>query len=230
MLVFPGRFSMSLLDHLKRAFRFFSKENLAETPITYAPLPDDIRLASDLALVIIDVQSKYCDPKGERGNKETLKIAKRIQRLAPEFRKANIPVYVVYFSDKPQKAKKIDFFQFKPETGDILISKNDDSAFQGSDIKEILQQHGRKKLLTCGFNLNACVFSTVIDGLGEGFDIRLLRDLTGNDNNNDGSSARKYVKKMKNKGAIISNSSRELKNLNAPAAAPKALVLQPVPA
>lgn len=206
---------MSLLDHLKRAFHFFGKENLAKTPITYAPLPDDIRLASDLALVIIDVQSKYCDPKGQRGNKETGQIAKRIQKLAPEFRKAGIPVYVVYFADKPQKLKKIDFYEFKPETGDILIQKDMDSAFQGSDIKNILQQHGRKRLLACGFNLNACVFKTVIDGIGAGFNIRLLRDLSGNDNDNDGSNAREYVKKMKRKGVIISNADRELRAIRA---------------
>jgi nicotinamidase-related amidase len=206
---------MLLLDQLKRVFHFFRKENLEETPITYAPLPDDIRLASDLALLIIDVQGKYCDPKGRRGNRETGQIAKRIQKLAPEFRKAGIPVYVVYFANKPQKLKKIDFYEFKPETGDILIQKDMDSAFQGSDIKNILQQHGRKRLLTCGFNLNACVFKTVIDGIGEGFNIRLLRDLSGNDNDNDSANAHVYVKKMKKKGVVISNASRELKNLKA---------------
>lgn len=214
---------MSLLDQLKRAFRFFSKENLAETPITYAPLPDDIRLASDLALLVIDVQGKYCDPKGRRGNKETHSISKRIKRLTPEFRKAGIPIYVIYFSDRPKKPKDIDFYEFKPETGDILVAKDMDSAFQGSNIKDILQQHGRKRLLACGFNLNACVFKTVVDGCGEGFDIRLLRDLSGNDRENDGSNARSYVKKMKRKGVIISNADRELRAIRAalqPATAP----------
>ncbi|MEZ0224830.1 MAG: cysteine hydrolase family protein [Alphaproteobacteria bacterium] len=219
---------MSLLDQLKRAFHFFSKENLAETPITYAPLPDDIRLASDLALVIIDVQKKYCDPKGRRGNKETGQIAKRIQKLAPEFRNAGIPVYVVYFSDDPVKPKNVDFYEFKPGENDILIRKNMDSAFQGSDIKEVLQQHGRKRLLCCGFNLNACVFATVVDGIGEGFNIRLLRDLTGNDKDNDNSNARKYVQKMKRKGAVISNAERELRLIRAEKAVK--LPLQPVPA
>jgi nicotinamidase-related amidase len=221
---------MSLVDQLKRVFHFFRKENLAETPITYDPLPDDIRLANDLALVIIDVQKKYCDPKGRRGNSETHNISKRIQRLAPQFRKAGIPVYVVYFADKPQKLTKIDFHEFKPETSDILIQKDMDSAFQGSDIKNILQQHGRKRLLACGFNLNACVCSTVLDGCAEGFDIRLLRDLTGNDSDNDGSNARKYVKKMKKKGVIISNASRELKKLRASRTAHRAPASQMSPA
>jgi nicotinamidase-related amidase len=209
---------MSLVDQLKRVFHFFRRENLEETPITYAPLPDDIRLASDLALVIIDVQKKYCDPKGKRGNRETGQIAKRIQKLAPQFRKAGIPVYVVYFADKPQKEQSIDFYEFRPETGDILIRKDMDSAFQGSEIKTVLQQHGRRRLLTCGFNLNACVCSTVMDAIGEGFDVRLLLDLTGNVNENDSSNARKYVRKMKRKGAIISNAARELRLIRETAA------------
>lgn len=187
---------------------FFQPENLAKQYIKYE---------GEVALVVIDVQKEYCDPKGRRGNPETEAVSERIQSLIPEFRKAGIPVYAVYFScEEKSKPEEIDFYKFSPEPDDTLVRKNRDSAFKGSNIREILRRDNRKLLLTCGFNLSACVASTVQDARSEGFDVCLLHDLTGNDNENP-RDARYELEDMKSKGVTIEQSANVLSCLRASA-------------
>lgn len=205
---------MWFFDRFKRTREFLNQDNLEQTPISYSPAPGDIELPRDLALLVIDVQKEFCDPNGSRGNKETREVSQRIKNLVPEFRKAGIPVYVIYFAEQAKKVKDIDFYEFRPEKGDFIVAKNDDSAFQGSHIGKMLEKHGRKMLLACGFNLNACVFNTVMDARSKGYGVHLLRDLTGNDDHNDSSSTESYLKQMQDKGVIITNAKDELRAIN----------------
>ena len=200
---------MSFFDRLKRASEFLTPNALAQTKISYDPAPGDIVLPGDLALLVIDVQKEFCDPKGHRGNSETAEVSRRIGSLVPEFRKAGIPVYMVYFAYQEKKAKDIDFYEVKPADNDILVAKNRDSAFRGSSIETMLQKAGHRKLLTCGFNLNACVYSTVMDARDNGFQVTLLRDLCGNDKANDDRYTNGCIKEMEEKG-IAFNESREV--------------------
>jgi len=199
----------------KRAFRqklaqvrqFLSPENLSSTPISYDPPP------GELALLVIDVQEEFCDPQKGRGNDETAAVSKRIKSLIPEFRKAGVPTYVIYFSYQEKKPHEIDFYMFHPDKQDVLIAKNADSAFAGSDIRQVLDAHKRTKLLACGFNLNACVFSTVMDARKNGFDVCVMRDLTGNDNCNDRNETDNKIKTMTKEGITFSDSATILKAL-----------------
>ena len=199
----------------KREFRqklaqvreFLTPANQAKTPIKYEPKP------GELALLVIDVQEEFCDPKQGRGNSETTEVSKRIKSLIPEFRKAGVPTYVIYFSYKEKKPHEIDFYMFHPDKQDVLIAKNADSAFQGSDIRKVLDEHKRTTLLACGFNLNACVYSTVMDARKNGFDVCIMRDLTGNDNCNDRTQTDDKVKKMIKEGITFSDSATVLKKL-----------------
>jgi len=161
----------SFRQQLTRVSHFLKQQNLAEQTIKYK---------GDTALLVIDVQKQFCDPNGLRGNKKTDTVSKRIQSIVPEFRDAGIPVYVIYYSKKKKEPSKIDFYKFKPMPNDVLIAKNNNSAFKGSNIKKVLKKDRRKSLLICGFNLNACVKKTVIDARKKGFDVCVLEDLTGN--------------------------------------------------
>jgi len=179
---------------LKRVLDFFRPEVQAETKIKL-----DIA-KGDAALLVIDVQKEFADPAQGRGNRETEQVTHRINSLIPAFRAAGLPAYVVYFSDFERKPEDIDFYIFRPIPEDKLIAKDHDSAFRGSEIKKILNADKRKTLITCGFNLNACVFKTVMDARDHGFEVVLLRDLTGNDNDNDRSKTEEHLEKMKKRG------------------------------
>jgi nicotinamidase-related amidase len=179
---------------LRRVLDFFRPEVQAETKIKL-----DIA-KGDAALLVIDVQKEFADPAQGRGNRETEQVTHRINSLIPAFRAAGLPAYVVYFSDFERKPEDIDFYIFRPIPEDKLIAKDHDSAFRGSEIKKILKADKRKTLITCGFNLNACVFKTVMDARDHGFEVVLLRDLTGNDNDNDRSKTEEHLEKMKKRG------------------------------
>ena len=140
-------------------------------------------ILGETALLVIDVQREFCDPQLERGNDETARVSEHIAELLPEFRKAGMPVYLVYNSRTLRKpaAHKIDFFKIEPDATDTLVRKKLDSAFEGGDIHKILQAHGRKKLLMCGFNMTACVKRTATSAVNLGYDVELLTDISGSD-------------------------------------------------
>lgn len=213
---------MSLFDRIWQTQKSLHRSSQAQTAVRYVPRPGDVELARDLALLVIDVQQEFCDPKGGRGNKETREVSQRIRRLIPAFRKAGVPVYAIYFSETAEKVQDIDFYEFRPKEGDFVLCKNDNSAFKGCDIDKLLAMHHRKTLLTCGFNLNACLFETAVDARAKGYDVRLLRDLSGNDNNNDPGSTDGYLRRMTEKGVIVSTAADELRALAAENSRPRA--------
>ena len=146
--------------------------------------PCNDNAGQDLAILVIDVQQEYCDPanNARRGTPQTDEIAGHIAEIVPKFRAAGVRVYAVYFKSWGISSGKVDWHKFKPAANDILVPKNEDSAFQGSGIKKILQKHGHKNLFACGFNRSYCVRQTIMDARREGFNVTLLSDLTGNDN------------------------------------------------
>jgi nicotinamidase-related amidase len=201
-----------LKKQIEKTSAFFEQDNLAKQILKYK---------GEVALLIIDVQKQFCDPETGRGNAETVEISERIQSLAPQFRKAGIPVYAVYYSWQKEKASEIDFYKFTPERGDKLVVKNDTSAFAGGNIKRRLKKDKRKLLLACGFNLSACVLRTVVDAREAGFDVCLLRDLSGNDARNEHLDTKDNIQEMIENGITITKSAKVLKLLKT-TPAPKA--------
>jgi nicotinamidase-related amidase len=177
---------------------------------------------SDTALMIIDVQKEFCSPLRWRGTLQTRAVARDIAHAAPAFRAAGIPVYAVYFVDaadihmdaaREQMNRGTDHYKFHPAPQDRVILKNWNSAFRHGDVSARIHAAGHRNLLLCGFNLNSCVKETAIDGASAGFNIRLLRDLCGNDRENPEPYTSRAVTKMKENGIIFSDSATELSAL-----------------
>lgn len=188
-------------------FDFFKPEVQAQTRVNLTLEQASLSLdKKELALLVIDVQREFADPAEGRGNNETKRVTKKLTSLIPAFRAAGLPAYVVYFSRIKKPLQDIDFYMFKPHEKDKLIAKDADSAFRGSDIGKVLKTDKRKTLLTCGFNLNACVYSTVMDARKNGYDVIVLSDLTGNDNNNAPEDTEDRIAHMKKNGVHFARS------------------------
>lgn len=144
----------------------------AETPI----------YIDEAAFVTIDVQGEFCDPNSPLANnnnvpQETVNLCEQIQSISCAFRKACVRNYhVLYYNNYGER----DFFKLQPDkaAGDRIIIKNDDSAFDGSNIDAVLQGDKKKTLLVCGFNLSACVLETVVHARKAGYEVYVLTDLT----------------------------------------------------
>lgn len=128
-------------------------------------------------LLVIDVQERFVRADSSYGSDEAEKIAGRIQSLSHEFRKASIPACAVYFDFCDRE--KPDFYIFSPEKKDLIIRKEEKSAFGSSNIKERLDERGIKTLLACGFYKGYCVHDTVIDACNKAFSVFVLEDLVG---------------------------------------------------
>lgn len=165
------------------------------------------------ALLLIDVQKKYADPSQSRGNAETDRIAKKIAGIAPAFRRAAVKVFPIYFGEHDLQPAKIDFHRFKPKAKDVIVRKDRDSAFLGSNISDLLHAGGYRNLIVAGFNLSACIKETAIHGCEEGFNVVVLRDLTANDNHNP-ECALWEVFGMKRRGALFRQTDDILKKLS----------------
>ena len=167
----------------------------------------------------IDVQREFCDPEhsANRGNTSTVKIAEHIANISPTFREAHIPTFMVYFArdlkEDPARASG-GFFKVQPEPTDVLVPKNRDGAFEGSNIADELNSRGIKTLIVSGFNTNACVQDTILGGLRAGFNVWIMSDCIGNDNCNRG-DPNSYIQRMVSRGAVVKSHEDALKEANA---------------
>lgn len=114
-----------------------------------------------------------------------------------------------------KEISEIDFYNFIPESDDVLIPKSANSAFKEHHVENSLKDNKRKLLLTCGFNLNACVKSTVIDARERGFNVCLLRDLTGNGNDDDSSDKATHLEEIEQEGVMVKQSREVLEHFRA---------------
>lgn len=177
--------------------------------------PANDNAPGDTALLVIDVQKEFCYPGGRRGTQETDKVAGRIASIVPEFRAAGIPVYAVYWTQRPKQGPHTaGFYRFLPEPKDIFFGKTSNSAFADGSLSVTLRQKGHSNLLVCGFNLAACVQDTVLDGNRLGFKTFLLSDLTGDDRFCNYVEREVSLRKMYYKGAVIADSQNVLQTIS----------------
>lgn len=163
---------------------------------------------SSVALLVVDLQSGFCDSE-YFGSRETELAAERTASLLPHFRRAGIPVYLIHFG---QENGYPGFYKIEPMPSDIIVSKNHESAFQGSDIDRQLRGNGHNILLVCGVYRECCIENTVCDALGKNYDVYLLSDLTGDIQ--PCKPAETELSFLRSKGAIITTSDDILRTIS----------------
>ena len=140
---------------------------------------------SNTAVIVIDTQRQFCDPKSGRGSEETKATAERIQSILPAFREAGIPVYFVAFVPPGQSMSRFSpygFYGAEPDRArDTVLTKTSESAFQQTRLADILRKNGHENLLLVGFNKSSCVAATAADASRNGFKPRILKDLCADD-------------------------------------------------
>lgn len=143
---------------------------------------DELAAQGGIAHVCIDVQEKYCHKIKGSGTDDTEQTARRVAKLTPLFRKYGVSnIWVYYNHNKTPSLDRAGFYHVSPEPDEILIPKNKNSAFSGSDIDSILKSNNVKTLLITGVNLNACVQGTVFDARNEKYNVVIITDAVGND-------------------------------------------------
>lgn len=134
------------------------------------------------ALMLIDVQNAFFDPKwGKRNNPDA---EQNMQRLLQHFRaKRRKVIHIQHISDNPDSLfaqPETQAFQtaFTPLANEAVFQKRVNSAFIGTDLETYLKAQGITELVIAGLTLPHCVSTTTRMAANLGFLVKLVENAT----------------------------------------------------
>jgi nicotinamidase-related amidase len=136
------------------------------------------------ALVLIDIQKGFSDLSywGNRNNEDAEQNAGKILEA---WRKKGLPIFHVKHNSVNPKSKLFPGQSgneiqdvVKPLSTEPVISKNVNSAFIGTDLKERLDRQNIKSLVVVGLTTDHCVSTTVRMAGNLGYETFLISDAT----------------------------------------------------
>ncbi|MEL7228462.1 MAG: cysteine hydrolase family protein [Pseudomonadota bacterium] len=135
------------------------------------------------ALLLIDVQKgvnvfdHWGGPTGRRNNPDA---EDHMARLMAAFRQAGLPVmFTKHDSREDASPLKLSLLTgamidgFEPQPGDVVVTKDVNSAFIGTDMELRLREHGVNRLVIAGFFTNFCVETSTRMAGNMGYDTYL---------------------------------------------------------
>jgi nicotinamidase-related amidase len=140
-----------------------------------------MRLPSDAALLVIDVQVAIDDPKWGPRNNPAAEAA--IAALLAVWREEGLPIFHIrHDSDDPHSPYRSETpgHPFKPETaplpGEPVMAKRTNSAFVDTDLEAALDAIGATTLVVCGVLTQNSVEATVRHAGNIGYRVFLVGD------------------------------------------------------
>jgi nicotinamidase-related amidase len=139
------------------------------------------RDAGRTALLVIDVQRGMDSPRlGRRNNPGA---EENVAALLAAWRRADLPLFHVrHLSKEPGSPLVGEGTGFKrparPLPGEIVVEKDVNSAFIGTDLEACLRERGVEKLVLAGLTTDHCVSTTARMAANLGFEVRLVSDAT----------------------------------------------------
>jgi len=140
-------------------------------------------LSSNTALLIIDVQQGFDDPKWGRRNNPDAEA--NISNLINLWRSEKRPViHIQHCSVEPDSPlwPELTGCQFKPEAapieGEPVFKKTVNSAFIGTKLESYLRDTGIEQIVIVGLTTDHCVSTTTRMAGNFGFKVSLVSDAT----------------------------------------------------
>lgn len=137
-------------------------------------------MANDVALMVIDVQNGLFD----EGAFEPERLLTHIKTLLDHARSNGVPVIYVQHNEDPKwggslvagKAGHDIHSSIAPKSGDAIIQKWNPSAFMDTNLQQVLEEKGIKRLVLSGMQSEMCVDSTCRDAYGRGYKVTIASD------------------------------------------------------
>ncbi len=140
-------------------------------------------IPSNAALLIIDVQQGFDDPKWGRRNNPNAET--NISRLISLWRRERRPViHIQHCSVEPESPLRPELpgFEFKPEVkpieGETVYKKTVNSALIGTELESYLRDNGIEHIVIVGLTTDHCVSTTTRMAGNLGFKALLVSDAT----------------------------------------------------
>ena len=146
-------------------------------------ISSDDELPSNAALVIIDLQKAFDDPRyGQRNNPEA---EANTGRLLAGWRRTGRPViHVQHLSREPDSPYRpgqpgCDFKdEVRPQAGELVVQKSTNSAFVDTGLGPYLEDQGIHTLVMTGVATNNCVEASVRMAGNLGYETYVVADAT----------------------------------------------------
>lgn len=137
---------------------------------------------SKTALLVIDVQQGFFRKATPLYRAEAL--LENINALIEKARRAGIPVVYIQHSDKLGLKKDSDDWQLhpqlQPQENDDLVHKQHGSAFEDTNLGEILNARSVGKVVVTGLVTHGCVRTTCQSARKLGYQVTLVSDAHSN--------------------------------------------------
>lgn len=137
------------------------------------------------ALLLIDFQKGFNQEDYWGGNRNNKNAESNAQRILETWRDAKLPVFHVRHSSQNPASllhKSDPGFEIKDEVkpidGELLITKNVNSAFIGTNLKAELDAEEIKCVVIVGLTTNHCVSTTVRMAGNYGYETIVIADAT----------------------------------------------------
>lgn len=160
------------------------------------------------AVIVVDVQNDFCDPKGPFGQKGldlTMidRVLPRIENLVDAAHDAGVPVIYIKNTeddstdceawnarpdgsvDSPNEGVTrrgswgAEIFKLEPCEKDIIIEKHRFNAFHNTRLETALKSFGIQTVVVCGFATNVCVYATSSAAVMYGYHVVVAEDAVG---------------------------------------------------
>ena len=137
------------------------------------------------ALILIDVQKAFLEEAYWGGNRNNKNAEILCGRILAKWRELELPIFHIRHSSTNSNSKlhKSNIgFEFnvhaKPIKNETIITKEVNSAFIGTDLKEQLDSLKIKSLIIVGLTTNHCVSTTARMAGNYGYETYLISDAT----------------------------------------------------
>lgn len=165
--------------------------------------------AATTAVIVVDMQNDFCHPDGYYAstgrNIGPLSAAiAGVERVVESAREFDVMIVFTQLTHDAQHGAIEDRHTIKPRKwsatgrrlipgswgagivdectprpGDIIVEKYGYSAFEGTQLEQVLRERGITTVLLCGVVTYACVLSTAFSAFDKGFDVCLVSDAVG---------------------------------------------------
>lgn len=163
------------------------------------------------ALLILDVFSEFDFPKGNNLLKALDKNILNILKLKHKFVFKKYPI--IYINDtsnynynkwadlisqttKPQSKGRSIALSMLPEPHDIVMLKNDYSAFHKTNLDKVLKKLKVKNLIIVGVSANICILSSTLDALMLNYKVWVPQNCIASTSEAETKMAIQYFKKI----------------------------------
>lgn len=137
------------------------------------------------ALILIDIQKGFNDVAYWGGDRNNVDAEEKAGELLEIWRAKKLPIFhVQHCSSNPNsilnETNPGNEFQdvVKPLEGEIIIKKNVNSAFIGTNLKELIDNANIKNLVIVGLTTDHCVSTTTRMAGNFGYTVYLVSDAT----------------------------------------------------